>query len=182
MSGGSYSWEVLVGMCRPVPQILSLFQAKNVTFHTRFQTRPLQSTPVFSWPLSRNYVIITEIKVQTKNSSNPFRILHISLSFLLIWNWNDKYVACENIRFSSLFAAVDVSRGNVHSGEERRARRNGCFRRLRKPYPILDQNGQIYPFSDQNGAKTLPDRAAHTSIAYIREYPPPPPAWSLLRT
>ena len=33
-------------------------------------------------------------------------------------------VACENIRFSSLFVAGDVSRG--------RARRNGCFRKLRK--------------------------------------------------
>ena len=29
------------------------------------------------------------------------------------------------------------------------------------------------PFSDQNGAKTLPDGAANTYIAYIREYPPP---------
>ena len=36
------------------------------------------------------------------------------------------------------------------------------------------QNGQIvYPFSDQNGTKTLPDGAAHTYIAYIREYPLP---------
>ena len=27
----------------------------------------------------------------------------------------------------------------------------------RKPNPIPDQNGQgLYPFSDQNGAKTLP--------------------------
>ena len=30
-----------------------------------------------------------------------------------------------------------------------------------------------YPFSDQNGARTLPDGAAHTYIAYIREYPTP---------
>ena len=29
-----------------------------------------------------------------------------------------------------------------------------------------------YPFSDQNGAKTLPDGAAHTYMAYLREYPP----------
>ena len=29
-----------------------------------------------------------------------------------------------------------------------------------------------YPFSDQNGAKTLPDGAARTYMAYIREYPP----------
>ena len=28
-----------------------------------------------------------------------------------------------------------------------------------------------YPFSDQNGAKTLPFGATHTYMAYIREYP-----------
>ena len=32
----------------------------------------------------------------------------------------------------------------------------------------------VYPFSDQNGTKTIPDGAAHTYIAYLREYPPPP--------
>ena len=32
---------------------------------------------------------------------------------------------------------------------------------------------QVYkPFLDRNGAKTLPFRAAHTSMAYVREYPP----------
>ena len=36
-------------------------------------------------------------------------------------------------------------------------------------------NGQsVYPFSDQNGVKTLPIRAAHTYIAYIRAQPHPP--------
>ena len=45
-----YSWEFLVGMCRPVYQILTRFQThKNVIFHTRFQ----------AWPSGRNYVIIT---------------------------------------------------------------------------------------------------------------------------
>ena len=40
-------------------------------------------------------------------------------------------------------------------------------------HPLPNQNGQsVYPFSDQNGAKTLPGGAAHTYIAYIREYPP----------
>ena len=29
----------------------------------------------------------------------------------------------------------------------------------------------VYPFSDQNGAKTLPDGAAYTYMVYIREYP-----------
>ena len=70
--------------------------------------------------------------------------IRIFLSFLLIWNWNDK---------------------NVHTLP--------YF--LRKPNPIPDQNGKsVYPFSDQNGAKTLPDGTAHTYMAYTREYPPPP--------
>ena len=43
------------------------------------------------------------------------------------------------------------------------------------PPPRPDQNGQsVYPFSDQDSAKTLPDGAAHTDMGYIREYPPPP--------
>ena len=41
---------------------------------------------------------------------------------------------------------------------------------------LSDHNGQnLYPFSDQNGSKTIPFGAAHTYIAYIGEYPPPPP-------
>ena len=43
---GGDSWEFLVGVCRPV-QILTFFRLKNVIFHTRFQTRRLQSIPVF---------------------------------------------------------------------------------------------------------------------------------------
>ena len=44
-----------------------------------------------------------------------------------------------------------------------------------KTNPIPGQNGQsFYPFLDQNDAKTIPDGAAHTYIAYTREYPPPP--------
>ena len=39
--GEGYSWEFLVGVCSPVLQILTVFQTKNVIFHTRFQTRPL---------------------------------------------------------------------------------------------------------------------------------------------
>ena len=57
---GGYSWEFLVRVCRPVLQILTIFQTKKCNFphlfsdqtsnvHTRFQT----------WPSGRNYVIIT---------------------------------------------------------------------------------------------------------------------------
>ena len=99
--------------------------------HTRFQT----------WPLGRNYVIITKIIAQTKNSSNPLRIrifLFVSYAF-----------------------GIETINTFIHS------------RSSLKPYPIPDQNRQsVYPFSDQNSAKTLPGGAAHTYIAYIREYPP----------
>ena len=50
--------------------------------HISFQT----------WPLSRNYVMITWIRVQTKQFFKFISNAHISLSFLLIWNWNDKYI------------------------------------------------------------------------------------------
>ena len=64
----------------------------------------------------------------------------------LIWNWNDKYV--HTLQWFP-----------------------------RKPYPIPDQFGQsVHPFSNKNDAKTLPDGAAHTKIAHIREYPP---GWKL---
>ena len=46
-----------------------------------------------------------------------------------------------------------------------------------KTIPIPDQNGQnVGPFSVQikTAQKDLPDGAAHTYIAYIREYPSPP--------
>ena len=57
-----------------------------------------------------------------------------------------------------------------------------CYKEV-PPTPqdlIPDQKGQnLYPFSDQKGAKTVPVRAAHTYMAYIREYPhhpfPPTP-------
>ena len=32
-----------------------------------------------------------------------------------------------------------------------------------------------HPISDQKGSKTIPFGATHTNIAYVREYPPPPP-------
>ena len=43
------------------------------------------------------------------------------------------------------------------------------------PDSRLDQNGQnVYPFSDQNGAKTQPDGSVHTYIAKGVPAPPPP--------
>ena len=46
---------------------------------------------------------------------------------------------------------------------------------LENPTRFQTEMGSVYPFSDQNGGKTLPDGAAHSFMAYIREYPPPHP-------
>ena len=74
-SPGEYSWEFLVGVCRPVLHLLTLFQTKKCVFphpfsdqtskiHTHFQT----------WPLGRNYVSICLDYRAKKISSNAFRI------------------------------------------------------------------------------------------------------------
>ena len=114
-AGGGYSWEFQVGVCRPLLQILTLFQTKKCHFqhpfsdqtskiHTRFQTLPL----------GRNYVIITQIRAQTKISSNAFRI-HIFLFSR----------SCSfGIEKTSMF---------IHSRSF-----------LENFYPIPDQNGKVY--------------------------------------
>ena len=58
-----YSWEFWVGVCRPVLQILTLFQTKNYHFHTRFQAWPLAKIhiTVFRPGVGRKYVIITTV-------------------------------------------------------------------------------------------------------------------------
>ena len=69
------------------------FRPKNVIFHTRFQTRPLKSMPVFRPGLliGTNYVIITwPLEHKQKIIQIHFRMF--SLSFLLIWKWNAKYI------------------------------------------------------------------------------------------
>ena len=79
--GGWHSWEFLMGVCLPVLQILSLyiyFRPKNVIFPTRFQT----------WPLRKHL----DKNSNKKDFLKAFLNSHTSLSFLLIWNWNDKYV------------------------------------------------------------------------------------------
>ena len=45
---------------------------------------------------------------------------------------------------------------------------------LENPTRFQTEMGSVYPFSDQNGGKTLPDGAAHSFMAYIRKYPPSP--------
>ena len=81
--GGGYSWELLVGVCRLVLQILTrISDQKNVTFHTCFQTRPLKSIPVFR-PCYWAEIMLSLLRLERKqeNSSNPFRIRIFSFLF-----------------------------------------------------------------------------------------------------
>ena len=83
------AWEFLVGVCHPDPisdqkkyHFLHPFSDLTSKIHTHFQTSRL----------GRSYVIITQIRAQTKNFFKCILNSLISSSFLFIWNWNDKYV------------------------------------------------------------------------------------------
>ena len=80
---GGYFWKFLVGVYRPVLQILTLFQTKNVIFHTRFQTRPLKSIPVFRPGLWAEIMLsLLRLERKQKILQSHFEF-NISLSFLL---------------------------------------------------------------------------------------------------
>ena len=56
-----------MGVCRPerpILQILTRFQTKNVIFHTRLKT----------WPKAEIMSSLLRLECKQKNSSNPFRI------------------------------------------------------------------------------------------------------------
>ena len=99
---GGYSWVFLVGVWRPVLQILTLFQTKKCHFPHPF----------------------LDMEVVTKR--NITRLHKTEINVIVAQN----------------------KTANVNKNQ--------------------------YPFSDQNGAKALPFGAAHTYVAYIRDYPPPP--------
>ena len=46
---GMYSWEFLVGVCRPVLQILTLFQTKKMSFSTPFFRLDCSLSLIFPW-------------------------------------------------------------------------------------------------------------------------------------
>ena len=77
------AWEFLVGVCHPDPisdqkkyHFLHPFSDLTSKIHTHFQTSRL----------GRSYVIITQIRAQTKNFFKCILNSLISSSFLFIWN------------------------------------------------------------------------------------------------
>ena len=119
------------------------FRPKNVTFHTRFQTRPLKSIPVFR-PCYWAEIMLSLLRLERKqeNSSNPFRIRI----------------------FSFLFYSFGIETINtfIHSRSS-----------LENYTRFQTKMGKVQTrFQTKTAQKTLPDGAAHTYIAYVREYPP----------
>ena len=58
--GGGTPGNSWWGVCRPVPQILTQFQTKKCNFPHRFSDQTSKILTRFeTWPLYRNYVIIT---------------------------------------------------------------------------------------------------------------------------
>ena len=66
-----------MGMCRPVLQIVTLFQPKNVNFHTRFQTwRRSQNVTICMLTSHKTEIMspLLRLERQQKDSENRFRI------------------------------------------------------------------------------------------------------------
>ena len=81
---GEYSWEFLVGVCRRILQILTLFQTKKCNFPHPFSDQTSKIHTCFqTWPLRRNYVIITWNRAQTKKLFKSIWNSHISVSYCL---------------------------------------------------------------------------------------------------
>ena len=86
-------------LCRPVLQILTLFQTKKCHFPHPFSDKTSKiHTDFQTWPLCRNYVILTQIRPQqglltaNKKFFKCISNWHINFWFLFIWNSNDNYV------------------------------------------------------------------------------------------
>ena len=121
---GCYSWEFLVGVCCPFSKSLALFQTKKCHFPHSFSDLALRQRLCHQY----GFECISNSR--------------ISISFLFIWNCNDK---C------------------IHTLP--------YFPRKPYPIPD-QSGQSVYKFSNQKGPKIQPFGAAHTYMADIRGSPP----------
>ena len=104
------------------------FRPKNVIFHTRFQTRTLKSISVFRPGLKAEIMLsLLKLERKQKNYSNQFSNSHISLSFLLIWNLNGKYVHALRSSLENHFRS-QTRMGKVYTRFQTKT--------AQKPYPM----------------------------------------------
>ena len=89
------------------------------------------------------WLSLLRLERKQNSSSNPFRFrIFLCLSYS---------IGMETINFSYVYVHISLK---IHTR-------------------FQTKMGTVYvhPFSDQNGPKTIPDGAAHTYIAYLKEYP-----------
>jgi len=77
--GGEYSWEFLVGLCRLVIRILTLFQTKKCHFPHPFLDLEVVTKHNICVYLDRNYVTTAEFRMPTKG----FLSFFLSFSFII---------------------------------------------------------------------------------------------------
>ena len=142
--GRGYSWEFLVGVCRPSsPNPDPISDQKNAIFHTHFQTRPVKSIPVFRPGLWAEFMLsFLRLERRQKNSSNPFRIR--IFSFILSYSFGTETIKTFIQSRSSLknHTRFQTKMGKVYTRFQTKRS---------KPYPM----GRDIPY-----------------IAFIGEYPP----------
>ena len=131
-----------MGVCRSVLQILTLFQTKTCHFPHPFSD-------------------LTS-KIHTRFQTWPFGEIMLSLPRSKAQTKNSS----NPFQIRSLLFLYSFGIKTINTFIYSRSS-------LQKSYPIPDQNGQrVYQSADQNDAKTLPEGAVHTYIAYIKGYPP----------
>ena len=114
-----------MGVCRPVLQILTQFHTPKLTF----------STPVFRPGVGRNYVIIKANSDTVRTSTWCSHKWESEIAGVYFSQTTEIYFLKIHLEFAYY--------KYLHAFP-------------RKPYPNSDQNKQnLYPFSDQNGAKTI---------------------------
>ena len=69
---GGYSREFLVGVCRPILQILTIFQTKKCRYLNRLQTWPIRNTVVTTY-------IRTAAKIYFEFAYFSFFLNHLEL-------------------------------------------------------------------------------------------------------
>ena len=139
-----YSWEFLVGVCHLFPQISTLLQTKKCNFSQPFLDQTSKIHARFqTWALGIKYVIFTYIRSQT----NKF--------FKFIWNLHIQFLF---LSYSFGMEAINFSYIPVVPSKT-----------------IPDSRlkwAKCIPVFRPKRCKTPPDGAAHTYMAFIREYPP----------
>ena len=81
-----FSWEFLVGMCRPVLQILSLFQTKQCYFPHPFSDLEMVTKHNITC-LHKTEIMSSLLRLKPQQTSNSYYTF-----FLILCNWNDEHV------------------------------------------------------------------------------------------